>query len=160
MNDSREDTGQSRPRREQVPLHSLGQCAAALLNAVSRGANREVASHGLTSMEFALIRLFLTDEEWTATELSQVLPVEVSAISRMVNKLVERGLLSRRRPKNDRRIVLLRLTQEGIELGLELHQWVHEYESRLTAGIDEGEIDALQSIVRRILINSSAIGRS
>ena len=111
-------------------------------------------------MEFALIRLFLTDEEWTATELSQVLPVEVSAISRMVKKLVERGLLSRRRPKNDRRIVLLRLTQEGIELGLELHKRVHEYETRLTAGIDEEEIDALQSIVRRILINSSAIGRS
>ena len=142
-----------------MPLHSLGQCAAALLNAVAKGVNRELASHGLTSMEFAMVRLFLVDKEWTATELAQVLPVEVSAISRMVSKLVDRGLLSRRRPRSDRRVVLLRLTDHGREVGLELHESVHEYEGKLIEGIDPAELDTFHTVIEKIMANSSSITR-
>ena len=66
--------------------------------------------------------MFLTDLEWTATELAQMLSADASSISRVVSKLVERGLLSRRRPREDRRKVLLKLTEEGVALGLELHE--------------------------------------
>ena len=114
-------------------------------------------SHGLTPREFSMMRLFLTDEEWTATELAEVLPVEVSAISRMVSKLVDRGLLSRRRPRSDRRIVLLNLTEEGYALGLDIHRKVHAYEDMLTDGIEKEEMDAFQSVIRKVVSNSSTI---
>ncbi len=155
----RENSDDNQLSGAQMPLHSLGQCAAALLNAVAKGVNRELASHGLTSMEFAMVRLFLTDKEWTATELAQVLPVEVSAISRMVSKLVDRGLLSRRRPRNDRRVVLLRLTDQGREVGMELHESVHAYEDRLIDGIDPIELETLHSVIGKIMANSSYITR-
>ena len=159
MTNVRDNSDDNQPGGAQMPLHSLGQCAAALLNAVAKGVNRELASHGLTSMEFAMIRLFLTDKEWTATELAQVLPVEVSAISRMVSKLVDRGLLSRRRPRSDRRVVLLRLTDRGREVGLELHESVHAYEDRLIEGIHPQELETFHSVIGKIMANSSAIAR-
>lgn len=157
MTDVRDNSDDYQPDGAQMPLHSLGQCAAALLNAVAKGVNKELASHGLTSMEFAMMRLFLTDKEWTATELAQVLPVEVSAISRMVSKLVDRGLLSRRRPKSDRRVVVLKLTDKGREVGLELHESVHSYEDRLIEGIDAHELDTFHSVINKIMANSSVI---
>ncbi|MYE54047.1 MAG: MarR family transcriptional regulator, partial [Chloroflexi bacterium] len=99
------------------------------------------------------LRLFLADEEWTPTELASVLPVEVSAISRLVTKLVDRGLIYRRRPRRDRRVVLLKLTEEGSAISLEIHRKVHAYEDSLIQGIPEGEIENLLSTIRKVMDN-------
>ena len=61
---------------------------------------------------FAMTRLFLTEEEWTVAELGNHLPVDVPGISRHVTRLVDTGVLCRRRPRDDRRYVLWRLTEE------------------------------------------------
>lgn len=135
------------------PLHSLGQYATALRNAVAEGAEAATKAYNLTPLDFALIRLFLTDEEWTPSELARALPVEVSAISRLVTRLVDKGLLYRRRPRSDRRVVLLKLTEEGTALALEIHRRVHAYEDSLVQGIPEEEIENYLSTTRKILDN-------
>ena len=71
------------------------------------------ASYGLIPLDFALLRLFLEREEWTATQLAEALPVNVSRVSRVVTKMVGMGLMRRRRRRNDRRVVMLALTEEG-----------------------------------------------
>ena len=147
-------------KQVERPLQSLGQFATALVNTVSKGTEREVRSYGLTPLDFALMRLFLTENEWTATQLAQILPTEVSGISRIVSKLVNRGLLQRRRPREDRRVVLLKLTEKGKALSLELHQKIHEFESALIDGISEGELDVFYSTVRKILSNHSSLTQS
>ena len=96
----------------------LGECVAGLMNAVATGIADLVAPHDLIPMEFALLRLFLRREEWTTTQLAQALPVKLSRISRIVTKLVDRGLILRRRLRSDRRVVILTLTEEGRALTL------------------------------------------
>ena len=136
-----------------IPIKNLTQCSDALMGVVVTGVNRELASHGLTPMDFAMVRLFLSCGEWTATELSQTLPVEVSAISRMVTKLVDSGLISRRRSRRDRRVVYLRLTEAGVALGDELERGVRTYEARLTEQICDQDLDTFYSVVSKILSN-------
>ena len=111
--------------RVELSLDSIGQHATALVNAVAGGVDREAAACDLTPMEFAGVRLFPIDMEWTVTELAQMLSVDASSMSRVVNKLVDRGLLRRRRPREDRRLVFLKLTKDGVALGLELHEKAH-----------------------------------
>ncbi len=135
------------------PLHGLGQHATVLLNIVAEGVKAETKRYNLTPLDFDLLRLFLADEEWTPTELANVLPVEVSAISRLVTKLVDRGLIYRRRPRRDRRVVLLKLTEEGNALALEIHRRVHAYEDSLVQDMPEKEIEDLLSTIRKILDN-------
>ena len=94
----------------------LGLCVGGLVNVVAKGVAQIVGAHGLTHVEFALLRLFLEVEEWTATQLSQALPLAPPGISRSVTKLVDRGLIRRRRLLSDRRVVVLTLTQEGLAL--------------------------------------------
>lgn len=138
----------------EIQLHSLGQYATAFLEAVSKGVKADLSHEGLTPLQFAMIRLFLTDEEWTVSELADVLPVEVPAVSRHVTRLVDRGILYRRRQGNDRRFVLLKLTEEGRKLGLELQSKEHLHEEALVDGIDEVEVEAFLSTISKILNNS------
>ena len=138
-----------------MPLHSLDQYAAALGEAVYTGMKRETASRNHTLREFELIRLFLMYEEWTASELARVLPLTVSAVSRLVGSLVDRGLLLRQRPANDRRVVLLRLTDSGRVLANDLRQSVQDYEDRLMEGVEEEDAANFRFVMRKILDNHS-----
>lgn len=133
---------------------------AALVNVVAKGMADLVAPHMLIPLEFALLRLFLAQEEWTTTELAQALPVTASRISRIVTKLVNRGLVRRRRLHDDRRVVMLSLTEEGRTLTLELHRRVQAHDARLSEGVSEEELAALASATSKIVANFSSSARS
>ena len=100
--------------RVELPLDGLEQPATALVKSITRGVDRETAAYNLTPTEFAAIGLFHVEQEWTATELTQMLSVKTSAVSRIVSNLVDRGVLSRRRSREDRRMVYLKLTEDGV----------------------------------------------
>ena len=147
----------SHSKLTDMPLHSLGQYGAALANAVSNFMRGELAPHGLNNLDFTLIRLFLTDQEWTTSELAEILPMDSPAISRIVSRLVDKGILGRRRPIEDRRVVVLKLTEVGLSLGLELHDNLHSYEAKLVEGIPQEEIVALRSAIKKVLHNHNTL---
>ena len=86
------------------PSTDLGSCVAGLINTLAKRTTDLMAPHSLIPLDFALLRLFLGNEQWTTTQLAQVLPVKISRISRVVAKLVTMkidSLMRRRRPRND-----------------------------------------------------------
>ena len=137
----------------------LGSCVAGLVNTLAKETSDLVASRGLIPLDFALLRLFVGRERWTTTELAEVLLVKTSRISRVVGKLVDMGLMHRRRPRNDRRVVFLTLTKDGMALTLELYQRVQEYEARLSEGVSEDEMATFASVTSTIIANHSALKR-
>ena len=143
-----------------TPSTGLGECVAGLVNVVAKGMANLAAPHDLIPLEFALLRAFLRQEEWTTTHLAQVLPVRPSRISRVVTKMVGRGLMRRRRLRNDRRVVMLALTEEGKALTLELHRQVQAYHSELSEGVTEQEMAALASATSKILANYAALSHA
>ena len=145
--------------RRGTPAEELEACAIGLMNAVEMGISAEVGPHNLTSTEFSLLRACMNIGECTATQLAVLLPVDASRISRIVNGLVNKGLLVRQRQTYDRRVVMLRLTDEGYELTESLNQRVHSYDNRLMAGVTEEEMRAFVAITRKILANHEAIFR-
>ena len=110
-------------------------------------------------MEFSILRSCLERGECTATQLAEFLPVDASRISRVVNGLVDRQLLRRRRLRNDRRVVKLTLTQEGETLTFKLHQRVQQYDASLTEGVSEEEMNAFAVTTLKIAANSAALGK-
>lgn len=91
--------------------------------------------------------------ECSATQLAEVLPVDPSRISRLVNGMVNMGLLRRRRTPTDRRIVMLRLTEKGNELTLHISERVNAYYAKLTEGIGEDEMREFVSTATKVLAN-------
>ena len=135
----------------------LGECVAGLVSVVAKGMAEQVAPHDLVPLEFALLRAFLRQEEWTTTRLAGVLTVKPSRISRVVTKLVDRGLMSRRRPRNDRRVVILTLTEEGKVFTRDLHRRIQAHDARLAEGVTEQEMAVLASATSKIMTNYAAL---
>lgn len=146
-------------RTSEDPPADLEACVAGLVNAVDKGMAVEVAPYGLTSLEFSLLRHCL-EEECTATHLAQILPVDGSRVSRLVTGLVEKGLVRRRRLRSDRRMVMLRLSDEGRELTSRIVESLKSYDALLTEGIGEEEMRVFVSVASRIIANHSAMQQS
>ncbi len=135
----------------------LGAYVAGLVNAVDKGMADEVAPYDLSTLEFILLRFCMERVECTATQMGEVVPSDAPRISRMVSRLVDMGLLSRRRLRSDRRMVMLRLTEQGRELTSLLLRRVRAYEAMLTENISEEEVDAFASIASKIIANHAAL---
>ncbi len=104
-------------------------------------------------MDYALLRLFLRREQWTATQIAEMLPVKTSRVSRLVSKLADMGLMRRRRHRNDRRVVFLTLTCEGETLTQDLFQKIESYEATLLEGVSDKEMSAFASTTSIVLAN-------
>ena len=131
-----------------------------LVNAVARGMAQIVAPHGLNHIDFPLHRLFLGVEEWTTTQLAQALPLAASSISRVVTKLVDRGLIQRRRLLSDRRVVILTLAEEGMALTQDRHRRVQAYDADVSEGVSEGEMAAFVAVSAKVMTNHTVLART
>ena len=144
--------------RRNKAAADVGTYMMELLNAFEKGVAEETAVYDMTPVEFNLLRICLEEGECTATQLARMLPVDASRISRIVARLVDDGLLIRRRLRNDRRIVMLRLSEEGIELTSQMHIRVQAFDDKLTDGINEADMRTFASVAAKMLDNYSAIG--
>ena len=135
----------------------LGTCVAGLVNVVARGMAEIVAPHGLTHIDFAVLRLFLGVDEWTTTQMAQVLPIAPSGISRTVTKLVGMGLVRRRRLLSDRRVVILTVTEEGMAMAELLQRRVQAYDASLCENICEDHMAVFVSVSSRVVENRSTL---
>ena len=84
-----------------------------LASLLQRDIERMLAEQDITFVEFRVLAICEESGGCTATDIGAAAPIEASSISRVVQRLYQKGLVSRRRSRNDRRIVRLRATAEG-----------------------------------------------
>ena len=143
--------GGDRPAARPV---ALGTNVSRLSYAVERGLGGEVADLGLSTMEGFFLHTFLAwGEECSATQLADMLPVDPARISRVVTKLVDMGFLRRRRLRDDRRVVMLRLTDRGTEVATEITQRSIDFNAKVTEGVTDADLRTFESVVDRIVAN-------
>lgn len=109
---------------------------------------------GLTPAQYRVLEVLLEQGSITASELSLHIVLEQSLISRTVQALYEKGLLSRMRSRTDRRNVSLSVTATGAELIGELQQPLQELQERLTRGIPPERLQDATQIIEAIIVNT------
>ena len=108
---------------------------------VGRSMAEELVPYELSPAELSILLAVRERPDCTAVMIAQLIPVDTPSISRVVQRLVQKGMLVRQRSEVDRRLVFLRLTSEGehtanallsLLLGLERHvlQALDEEQSR------------------------------
>jgi len=90
------------------------------------------------------------DGECTMSELAQKLRLTVSSATLIVDRLVERGLVSRHRSLEDRRVVRVGLTPEGAGLYKVIADTILGLGRAMLGALDEREQDQLLSLFRKI----------
>jgi len=88
------------------------------------GDNQFLRPYDLTQVQFYALQR-LAEEPKMLSQLSKELLCDPSNITRVADTLERKGLIKRRRDKNDRRVTLAELTAEGQELYAEVQE-AHE----------------------------------
>lgn len=94
----------------------------------------------LTNDQHYILRYIHQTGECTSTELAEVFQVNKSAITAIINRMTDRGLIQRTRDEKDRRVVYLTLTKEGVELFQSAQEKVHQLVESIITQFDETEI--------------------
>ena len=133
------------------PSAAFGDCVSSLAKVISVAINIEMERGGLRPDEFAVMLLFCHRPEWTATKLAEKTDLDPSRISRLVDQLVNRRLLRRRRSRTDRRVVNLVLTDQGSEMIAEAHTRIISYQAALLKDVSDQEMSGFLATSRKVI---------
>ena len=147
-----------RPGPDGRPF-DLASCVSDLTNSVAKGMSHHLENSDVTPIDFALMLNCAQRGECTATDLAAHLPVDPSRISRIVARLVDKGWLQRRRRRNDRRMVMLQLTDQGELVMADLRERVGAFDAELTKGVSDEDMNVFISVAFKIIANGTALGR-
>lgn len=134
---------------------SLGYLIKQAQMALHRTIDGKMATLDLTAMQWRPLMLLAYGKARTAAELSRCSDVETSTMTRMLDRLEAKGLLTRTRSDSDRRIIFIELTEEGRRLAAEVPYLIAESFNHHLRGFSQQELDTMKSLLRRIVANSA-----
>ena len=117
-----------------------------------------VADAGLTLPQWGVLERCARGQANTITELTEIVPVDQSSLSRAADRLFKLGLLKRQRLSRDRRVVRLEATDKGQALVRQLSPEIAAVYAVLLEGIQEDDLEVFVRVARKISAN--ARGRS
>ncbi|MDR4889509.1 MarR family transcriptional regulator [Fredinandcohnia sp. QZ13] len=110
------------------------------VNTTAESLVKEQIGSNLTNEQHYTLRYINKVGSCTSTELAEVFEVKKSAITAIINRLFEKGLIQRTRDENDRRIVYLTLSNKGNELFTKTEERVHKLVESIIGEFSEEEI--------------------
>jgi len=109
-------------------LHRAGQCAADIFAAEAR-------LSGLTPRQFAVLVAVAEEEGLTQTGLVERTGLDRSTLADIVARLLARGLIQRRRAKDDGRAYAIKLSAQGAKALREAQPGAAAADARLLANL-------------------------
>ena len=117
----------------------------------------EAAAQLELSMTQAEVISYLSEKhETTMGELSDHISVSLSAMTGVVDRLVQKGSVSRDRDETDRRVVKVRLTQAGEDLAAEVAQAKKSHAIAVLDALGESDRERLLEIMAKLTQNLSS----
>lgn len=106
--------------------------------------------YGLTMPQFFMLHMIRDKGPCKATALAEQMEVKPSAITVMIDRLVNHGFVERSHDERDRRIVLIRLTEQGKQVLVQMNQIRAEIASRYFDKIDKVEAEQFLNILEKL----------
>lgn len=111
-----EEIKQTKPERRpgQIAVITIFRTADVLHHAVERS----LAAFGISQEQFNVLRILrgAGDSGLPTLEISDRMISRSPNITRLLDRLEAKGLVRRRRPKEDRRVVIVSITTQGLDL--------------------------------------------
>ena len=97
------------------------------------------------------ILFLLRKNDHTMTKLSQILAIDNSAITGLVDRLEKSGLAHRTANPDDRRTYLIRITDKGTAAIQEAYGTIKRVNEEIKSGFSESEIETFKLVLNNIL---------
>lgn len=115
--------------------------------------SRELAEIGMTLQMYRVLAALWERDELRLGELSEMIDVELSTLSRLITTMKGMNLVSRRRLASDNRAIRIALTAGGRKQVEALIPRAQHYEALATHGFSAAEVEALRKALARVLGN-------
>lgn len=117
---------------------------------LSRGVAETLAAAELTPTQYNALRILrgAGEEGASCTEVSDRMVTKDSDVTRLLDRLEARGLISRGRAAEDRRRVVARITDEGQRVLAELDGPVAETHRRQLGHLSENQLAAMGKLLK------------
>ena len=135
---------------------SIGYLIRQSLATLQRAAEAEMRLCGLTSVQWAPLMIISRGGNPTAASLARDLNTDTGAMTRMLDRLEAKGLLTRCRSETDRRVVKLSLTELGRETTLRIPYHLARVYNAHLKGFTAAEFEQFKGFLRRLAENSVA----
>jgi DNA-binding MarR family transcriptional regulator len=131
-----------------------------MLAAVDRefAADEQLSALKVTSAQFIILATLALDGTGSATNLCKGISYDAGAMTRMIDRLEEKGLIRRSRCANDRRLVYLDLTDGGMAAFPRMREVSMHVLNRFLAGFTQAEARQVEGYLTRMLQNAPAAG--
>ncbi len=137
-------------RLENSPIHLLhraGQCAGDVFQA-------EMVMGDLTPRQYAILLTVAQNEGLSQTHLVEKTGIDRSTLADIVRRLLKKGLLQRRRTKDDARAYAVKLTEEGTRILKSAEPMARKVDDRILAALPgqqrERFVQDLNTIVKAL----------
>lgn len=128
-------------------LHRAGQCAVDVFQVV-------IGVEELTPRQYAVLLTVAQFEGLSQTNLVERTGIDRSTLADIIRRLLKKGLIQRRRTRDDARAYAVRLTEAGVRLLRQLEPLAKKVDDRILAALPlqqrERFVDDLNAIIRAI----------
>ncbi len=142
------------PEAELSVGYLMSRARASLLSAL----DARLEQFGLNAMQFAVLKHLANGDAGTAADLCRVMYYDGGSMTRVVDRLEERGLLRRERCREDRRVVYLRVAPNGRALLPRLLAAASGVIEAHLAGFSPSETQMLKAYLKRMIENGHPAG--
>lgn len=129
----------------------LGYWLRTVSNAVSQSFARKVEAEGVTVAEWVFLRVLYDVERIAPSLLAERMGMTKGAISKLGDRLVEKGLVERQANPDDKRAHTLALEPPGRALVPKLAALADRNDESFFGALAPGERDELERLLRKIV---------
>lgn len=139
---------------------SLGWLLKRVMQSIAAQADLRLQKEGLTHAQWVPLLVLRTSGASSVAGLVAELNTDAGAMTRLLDRLEAKGLCQRERSSEDRRVVLVSLTEEGLRLTAELTAVLSDVFNAHLQGFSHEEWRTLLKLLQRLLANGRAMRAS
>lgn len=136
---------------ETCCLDEVGELVQKLVRVLQLFERDQIKIHGFTSSQCYAMLEILKAGHINMNNLSDKMNLDTSTMTRVIDKLVRDEFVLRSRDEEDRRVMIVSLSEKGKEAALKLQGSVNDYYKKILENLPEGHIDEVLSSVSLLL---------
>lgn len=137
--------------------NGLGYLVNSVRNALYAALEQDLARLNLTAAQLVVVIAIARDQIQTIGELGAYAGIDMGAMSRLIGRLEEKGIVRRTRSESDKRAMLVELTPSGRRLYPQIEPILVGINNRFLQGFSPQESEQLQKMLGRLLANANGL---
>ncbi len=136
------------------PADSVGALVAMTRKAFLEAIDAELAPLDISAAQWIIVMQLSYKPSSTTGELAKTINHDPGAMTRLLDRLENKGMVKRLPSETDRRAVTLQLTPAGEALKPKIVAALTKVNNRLLKGFEAQEVDQLKEFLKRMIANA------